>query len=448
MDKSLPSNTMPWRLSWDTILFIPLCLAQLWSSQVSVLVPPSKANNVSLIVHLTHIFYYDPFPGLLLLTLVLYVGADLWIRGRLAFVVKFTALIAVVTAFVILPTMAAIIFRQDTAPHLYIHDGAIQIEEAIKFLRAGKNPYNESYANTPMEQWPFNESGLSHNPALEHFVYLPFVMIFFVPFYWLSQTVVGWYDQRLVYLGMLIALLLILVRLRSRPREKLAMTMVITLLPLFVPFFIEGRNDIVVLFWLIGALSFLQQRRLCWAGVWVAAAVASKQTAWFILPFFVLFVLNPSQRQHWRDLIPRARALIPALILFTLVMVPFVLWDASAFIEDVINYQSGISPGATNYPIKSLGLGSFVLGFGWIERSAAAFPFSMLQIVFGGLTLMVLLIRQWRYNTIAQMMLNYALWFLVFAFFSRTFNDNHLGFALTCLALSAFLGLPDDSEKV
>jgi hypothetical protein len=62
--------------------------------------------------------------------------------------------------------------------------------------------------------------------------------------------------------------------------------------------------------------------------------------------------------------------------------------------------------------------------------------------------LMVLLIRQWRYNTIAQMMLNYALWFLVFAFFSRTFNDNHLGFALTCLALSAFLGLPDDSEKV
>lgn len=447
MDASLRPNATPWRLSWDAILFTLLCLAQFWSNQVAVMVPPSKANNVSLIVHLTHIFYYDPFPGLLLLVLILYIGADLWIKGRLGFIMKFIALIVIITAFVILPTMAAIVFRQNTAPHLYIHDGAIQIEEAIKFLLAGKNPYSESYANTPMEQWPFNEPGIDHNPALDHLIYLPFVIIFSTPFYWLSQTAVGWYDQRLVYLGMLLALLLILVRLKSRSPEKLAMTMVVALNPLFVPFFIEGRNDIVVLFWLIGALYFLQQRRWSWAGVWIAAAAASKQTAWFMLPFFVLFVLNPAQRQHWRDLLPRARMLIPALGLFMLIVTPFVLWDVPAFVGDVINYQSGISPSTTNYPIKSLGLGSFVLGFGWVESSAAAFPFSIFQIVFGGLALVVLLIYQWRHNTIAQMVLNYALLFFVFAFFSRTFNDNHLGFVLTCLVLSVFLDSTNVSQN-
>jgi len=157
------------------------------------------------------------------------------------------------------------------------------------------------------------------------------------------------------------------------------------------------------------------------------------------LPFFVLYVLDPATRKNWRELITRARTLLPAILLFALVIVPFLVWDAAAFVDDIINYQSGISPSVTNYPIKALGLGSLVLGFHWVENSTATFPFAIFQIVVGGLILIGLLVRQWRNNTLSQMAMNYAILFFVFAFFSRTFNDNHLGFAMTCLVLASLL---------
>lgn len=429
---------LSWRMSWDTILFIFLWSAQFWSSELSGALIPTEESTI-LIPCLTRIWYYDPAPAFLLLALFAYVLADLLLEGRFRFAIKLVALAIVIVAFVVLPTMAAIIFRHNTAPHLYIHDGAIQTEEAIKFLLAGKNPYAESYAATPMGQWRFNELGGNRNPALDHLPYLPFTFLSAVPLYLATQATLGWYDQRLMSLILLLLAVLFLLRIGCTSEKKLAAVMLVALNPLFVPFFIEGRNDVVIYFWLIGALLFLQCRRVGWAGVWLACAAASKQTAWFMLPFFALYVLNPATRQNWRDLARRARALIPALILFAAIVAPFGVWNPAAFIEDVINYQSGISSGPTNYPIKSLGLGSLVLGFHLVKNSTGAFPFWTFQILLGGLTLVGLLVRQWRNNTISQMAMNYAIWFFVAAFFSRTFNDNHLGFALTCLVLPSFL---------
>jgi len=438
MNKSLSVEVSPWRLSWDTILFIVLWLARFWSNELAVLVLPSRTDNVSLVVHLTHILYYDPIPALLLLVLVLYVGADLLLTGHTQFRVKLVALWLAIIAFVIIPTGLAILYRHKTFPYLYIHDGAIQTEEAIKFLLAGKNPYVENFAATSVAQWPFHEPGVDVNPAVYHLIYLPLIFLVSLPLYLFSQWTLGWYDQRLVYLLMFVVMLPMLLQLGRTPRDKLAAVMVVALNPLFVPFFIEGRNDIVVLFWLVGAMLLLQQRRIGWAGMFIACAAASKQTAWFLLPFFVLYVLDPATRKNWRELITRARTLLTAILLFALVIMPFLVWDAAAFVDDIINYQSGISPSATNYPIKALGLGSLVLGFHWVENSTATFPFAIFQIVVGGLILMGLLVRQWRNNTISQMAMNYAILFFVFAFFSRTFNDNHLGFALTWLVLPAF----------
>ncbi len=131
--------------------------------------------------------------------------------------------------------------------------------------------------------------------------------------------------------------------------------------------------------------------------------------------------------------------LVPGAVLLTATLLPFFLWNPAAFVEDTVNYQSGISSNTPTYPIKSLGLGDLALGLGWIKSSTDTFPFSIFQIVLGGLTLILLLWLQWRHNTIGQMALNYAILFFVFAFFSRTFNDNHLGFALTCFILPSFL---------
>jgi uncharacterized membrane protein len=290
-----------------------------------------------------------------------------------------------------------------------------------------------------MAQWPFYESGLTGNPALYHLPYLPWLVLISIPFYLFSQATLGWYDQRFVYLLMLFALTLMLLSASRTPRERLGALMAVTLNPLFVPFFIEGRNDVVVLFWLVGAILFLQRNKIGWAGIFLACAAASKQTAWFLIPFFLLYLLKGTIALQWRMLLTRVQPLVPGALLLVVTLLPFFLWNPAAFVDDTINYQSGLSSaGTTTYPIKSLGLGGLGLGLGWIKSSTDTFPFSAFQIVLGGLTLIPLLWLQWRHNTITRMALNYAILFFVFAFFSRTFNDNHLGFALTCFILPSF----------
>ncbi len=444
MNQSLQESTQssaPWRLSWDAILFILLWGTQLWSSEAAGMVNALPQNNFSLIVHLTRIFDNEPVPGLLLIVLMLYVGADLWLSGQMQFRFKLAAVWILVITFVIIPTLLAIVNRHNGVPYLYVHDGAIQIEEALKFLFAGKNPYVENYAATPMAQWPFHYGGMQFNPALYHLPYLPSLLFSSVPFYWLAQAIIGWYDQRFVYLFLLVLTILMLLRVGRTPGERLAAVMVLGLNPLFNPFFIEGRNDIVLSFWLVGAILFLQQGWIDWGAIWVVGAITSKQTTWFLIPFFILYVLGWQRgqvdRQGWRI---RLHALLPSIVLLGALILPFLIWDANAFIDDAVKFQTGTLQDGTNYPINSVGFGSLVLGLDWAESVTDPYPFTLLQLPVTCLALLVLLRRQWLNNTLKQMVMNYAILFLVSGFFSRTFNDNHLGFALTWLILPSFIG--------
>lgn len=437
MDKL--SSTNAWRLSWDTILFTAFWAALLWFSQVAVMVQPSRENNVSMIVHLTHILYYDPLPAILLLIFALYIGADLWLSGHAQFRIKLVALWLSIICFVIVPTLSAIWHRHTTLPFLYVHDGAIQTEEAIKFLLAGKNPYVESYAATPMGQWPFHVPGLSRNPTLDRLPYLPFTFLSAVPLYLATQATLGWYDQRFMSLILFLLAVLFLLQIGCTPERKLAAVMLFALNPLFVPFFIEGRNDIVVLFWLVGAILLLQRGRIGWAGILIACAAVSKQTSWFIVPFFVFYALQIGQHSNIsKPIIIRARALVPATLVFVGILLPFLIWDAGAFLDAVLILPSGHSVAGAVYPIRSLGLGGLALGLGWIRQSTDPFPFSWIQILFGGLGLIFLLYSQWRNNTLTRVIMNYALLLFIYLFFARSFVDNYLGFALTWLVLPAF----------
>src|SRR5207253_1786990 len=69
-------------------------------------------------------------------------------------------LAAIVTAFVIVPTIASIVLRETGKPYSYIHDGALMVEEAARKLLHGMNPYVADYLDTPMFYWP-----MINNPA-------------------------------------------------------------------------------------------------------------------------------------------------------------------------------------------------------------------------------------------------------------------------------------------
>ncbi|MBI5029626.1 MAG: hypothetical protein HZB51_03810 [Chloroflexi bacterium] len=442
-----PNLNAPWRLSSDAILFIALWAAQFWSSSLSGFIVPTESFSMMEVIRLTRVMAYAPVSTIMIVVLCSYIVADVALSGPRQFRIKLIAIWILIIAFVFIPTVAAIFYRHSTAPYRFIHDGAIQLEEAIKFLLAGKNPYVENYTETPMALWSFHEQGFDVNPALYHLPYLPFTFLVSVPVYLVSQFAIGWFDQRLVFLIMFLFLIPILLQIGGTPSEKLGALMMVALNPLFVPYFVEGRNDVVVLFWIVGSVLFLQRNQPVWSGLFLACAVGSKQTAWFLVPFFLLFVLKLSSSDQWQAIAPRAKQLAPGAIWLALILFPFLIWNPAAFVEDTINFQSGISANALSYPVKSLGLGDLLVGFGIIQSNDQAFPFSLLQILFGGLTLGLLLRKQLSHNTLGQILFNYAVLFFVSAFFSRTFNDNHLGFALILLLLPSLVAEPTTQKS-
>ncbi len=367
---------------------------------------------------------------------------------------------AAIAAIAIAPTVLAIYLRRVTAPYEFIHDGAIQTEEAVKFLLAGKNPYVEDYLNTPMAQWHWSESDLKFNPALYHLPYFPFLLVSLSPFYLSFQSITGWFDARLVYLLMFLAILVLVPRLTRDDSRQRALLLWLGLNPLFVPYLAEGRNDVFVLFWLIAGIALLRAHHPILSAIPFAFACATKQTAWFLVPFYFLAssAISPSSSSSSSSFISRisfssllsrisisslgsllsrssllSRQLAAFILTFFVLVAPFFLWNSDAFIDDLFRFNAGTT--AYSYPIKSYGLGGILLALGIIKSGTAYFPFDLFQLAFALPALLVLLRYQLARNTLPRMWLAYASLALVVAFCSRIFNDNHLGFILSLYAL-------------
>ena len=165
-------------------------------------------------------------------------------------------LAAIVTAFVIVPTIASIVLRETGKPYSYIHDGALMVEEAARKLLHGMNPYVADYLDTPMFYWP-----MINNPALYHLTYFPFMFLVTTPFVWLFDHVGVIWDQRYLYLPAYIGSLALVPFLVQGASRRLAMTAAIALNPQLFPFVVEGRNDFFVLFFLFAGLALLIRER-------------------------------------------------------------------------------------------------------------------------------------------------------------------------------------------
>jgi hypothetical protein len=413
-------------LSLDTWMFVLLVGG--WSLALAVRLAEPYSSVVVMLLGLSAIALY------------------LIVRHTLA---RLVLVYAAIAAIAIAPMVLAIYLRHTIAPYEFAHDGLIQTEEAIKFLLAGKNPYVENFASTPLAQWHFAEPGVTRNPALDHVAYLPFLFLFSTPVYVVAQMTIGWFDERFVFLPLFAAMLLLLPRLTPVRTRSLALLLAVGLNPLFVPFLAEGRNDVFVLFWVVLSVILLQMRQRILSVIALALACATKTTAWFILPFYAIYFctlcmtkstkvdLRVTDENGFRLMLPRIHSLVAPLVVFAgilgAIILPFFFWNAAAFVDDLFHYTAGSTESA--YPIKSLGLGGIALAWGWIPSNASYFPFTFLQLLFGLPTLAVLCRWQMARNTLGRVWLCYGMLTLVIAFFSRVFNDNHLGYILTLLAL-------------
>lgn len=350
----------------------------------------------------------------------------------------------IITVFIILLTVIpsavyTIYARQAEMTFSFPHDGGVtHTEEAMKYFLKGENPYTENYFNTALEmQYESTKSDYGLKTIIYHYPYLPFTFIFPVPFYLAIQNVSGWFDMRIIYLSMFLLLLIILPRFCSGNQEKAILLTLFSLNPFFTIFFINGRNDIFIFFWIVLALLFLKKEKILLSSLFLGLACASKPTAWFFLPFYFVYLWKKycngfgiKETSFWI-----MKKNYPILICFLLFVLPFLSWDFSSFKNDVFDFNLGTA-GASSYPLggtPGYGFSDFLLIAGYAKDSY--FPFSYLQAIFAFPLLLFLIKKQTVRNSIRTAGINYAIFLFVFLFFSRFFHNNYIGYSFFFLCL-------------
>ena len=358
--------------------------------------------------------------------------------------VKLILLWTILLALVFLPGLKLALLRHDNLPQSYSHDGGvIQTEVTIDYFLSGRNPYVESYATSAMAEWGLPE----FRTALEHYPYLPATFVLSAPVQVVSKAVLGWYDQRFVYLLLFLVTLLFLPGLVNYRRlDVLALTMIIGLNPIMGLDLVFGQNDSFVLGWIVLSLWFAHRRRFAWSALFFGIACASKPTAWFLAPFWALALLM-DQTLSWRGLLRQLPLLLrraaPALVVFLVLTLPYLLWNANAFVDDVWRWAAGTS--LVHYQIWGWGAANFLLATGSLPDRFAYWPFWIPELLVGLPLLLFLVSRQLRANTLGNLCWHGALLLLTFAYVSRFLNENYMGFVLALLALGYYLA-PEPAE--
>ena len=447
-------------ISLDTVLLFVLTTARVRIDTMAALATPDRQADLAKVpllsallpaksLELLHDWLVDPYSLLLIAIvfggLVIYVILDV-LRDRFNEVrvqrAKSALVWLIVVSTVVAQSVFLVLLRQATGPASYTHDGGvIQTEEALKYVLASKNPYVEDYVNTPMAEW-----GLDYRTALYHYPYLPWTFLFSAPFYLVSQAVLGWYDQRFVYLLLFVITLLLAPRLAQKRADRLSLVMVLGLNPIMGIDVIFGQNDSFVLFWIVLALWLLQLSGekgedkgwgLVLSVISFGLACASKPTAWFLAPFYFLYLLRGEDISlgNLRALaFPLLRKAIPFLVIFAVLILPFAVWDWGALVDDVWGWASGVAE--VPYQIRGWGFANLILGLGLVESKLDYFPFWIPGLFICLPLLLFLLWKQVRANTLGAMLYGYSALMFVFFYFSRFFNENYVGFILAFVALA------------
>jgi Gpi18-like mannosyltransferase len=230
----------------------------------------------------------------------------------------------------------------------------------------------------------------------------------------------------------------------------LCLVMVLGLNPIMGSDVIFGQNDVFVLAWVVLSVYLLERGQDVWSLVMLGLACSSKPTAWFLVPFYALYLVRREGFSTRREIKALSlfllRKIVPLLVVLVLLVAPFALWDFGGMFDDVWRWASGTAE--VPYQITGWGLANFVLALGLVESRLDYFPFWILELIVCLPLFLYLLRRQWKHNSIASMLYHYAFLTLAFFYTSRFMNENYLGHLLAVLAIGFFLEGQDSRESV
>jgi hypothetical protein len=254
---------------------------------------------------------------------VAYRGASVRARAAVAVVVFVGA--------ALLPLGLEVAWRARTAPGQHAQSEAIVTEEAANALLDGQDPYAATYANGPLVARPVGTK--------THFPYLPVMLVFGLP------RAAGdhhpWTDARLAFASAALGLAgLALRRWKTGARTKLRAFQVLAVLPTGALLMATGGDDLPVLALLLLTLVLAAEGSLLPAGVALGLAVATKQTAWVLVPFIGAAIVLRYGSRAWRFGAAAAAVALP-------VIVAFVAWSPAAFWEDAVRFPLGLGQAST-----------------------------------------------------------------------------------------------------
>jgi hypothetical protein len=323
------------------------------------------------------------------------------------------------------------------SPTALIGDGAYQIQLARNVLLRGVDPYGYDYTGTGLEHAPWNQP--FPNPSLHHLDYWPGTIVLPLPLQAAVQGVVGWWDERIWLLLAAIAVFILIRRLAPGQGGRLA-AIAFFLIPGHSLLAILGDNDLPMVALLLAAALAVGKRRFIIAALLIGLAIATKQTSLIALPILAAYAIG--HQVGWGRFLRAAGVAAAAVVVL---VAPFVLWNARAFVADTLLFN--FASGAEAYPIQGLGLSAILLQAGVIHGARDAFPFLLIQLP---LVISVWLLawrRLIRGPRAAELILWCGIAFFVFLFTNRFAQQTYilLGVELILVGLLARLL---DSEDV
>jgi hypothetical protein len=362
------------------------------------------------------------------LGVALALSAVIWTRGQR------WALAGVAFFMVLTPAVLQMHYRAWTGPQTWCHDSVVQFEEAIRMVRAKRNPYKEDFNDTALAHWHDWEK----NPALHHFVYPPMLLYLSVPVEAASRAILWkmpekvekigdrFYDQRLVVLPFFLGLLgVVWFYLKDHP-HRVGFTSLVALNPWLAPFVVEGRNDVAMLFWVAAAWIAYETAQSRYGHLLLGLAIATKTLLLPMIPF-VAYV----HRRDWKVCVP----LLIAPLFFT--SLPYLAADPRSFVDDLFLAPAGL--GAHPFEIRGwggLGFANLVLALHWAKSPEAYFPFSIFQALAFAACLFYGVRSLRRNESNENLFLWSALGILAVLFFGRFIHDNYIGALMSIAVMS------------
>lgn len=326
-------------------------------------------------------------------------------------------------------TFFAIYARHQSVPWAFAHDSVFQNEIAGRMLLLGKNPYQETYFDSGLENFSFSEGKV--NPALYNLATLPFLLVLNTFLQPIFAGVFGFFDGRFIYIIALIFFLFLLIRRFKDYKTRSLLFILFFLNPITARHFADGRSDFLITVFLFLVVFLLAKKHYYLSGLVFALAFASKLTAWIFSPFLLVYLFANNQRKNL------FKFLSSFFILSSFLFLPFLIWDFNSFINDAFSFF--IKGGEAAYPITGYGFSKILLDLGYIKSNYDYYPFWIWQIVFSLPLLVYLLLRQRKKTGLGELFLNYGLFLLVFWWFSHHFNDNYISYLTQIFTLGYFL---------